>query len=164
MRRSTTNYLVWINTDHAGRIHKCIKGQSSGMYQRFLTILCSLSCIILLMPQGWCCWLAPLSCCQVMAETKLCCQHQAKAVHSCCKQQSTSPESGQPAPLPVKCVKCLNDTIKSSFAHDFDLSVELLGLLPVVSPEVPPVSLFLSPAHLHGDSPPLYVQLCVWRC
>lgn len=133
------------------------------MYRRVLTILCSLCCIILLMPQGWCCWLAPLPCCQVV-EKKSCCQHQAKAEHSCCSHETTSSNPDQPAPLPVKCVKCLHDTIKQSFSHDFDLTVELLGLLPVDSQEVRPVSLFLSPAHLHGDSPPLHVQLCVWRC
>lgn len=136
---------------------------SFSMYQRFLTILCSLSCIILLMPQGWCCWLAPLPCCQVVAK-KTCCQHHPKSEHSCCSHQATSSESDQSAPLPVKCPKCQNDTIKTSFAPDFDLSVELFGLLPVDSPNVAPFSLSLLPTHLHGDSPPLHVQLCVWRC
>jgi len=133
------------------------------MYQRFLTILCSLCCIILLMPQGWCCWLAPLPCCYVN-ETTSCCQHQAKPEHSCCSQQSTSPESDLPAPLPVKCIKCLHDTLKPSFAPDFDLTVELVGLLPIDLKTDLSVSLLPSPAHLHGDSPPLHVQLCVWRC
>lgn len=164
MARSNTTYYSGMDKNYQPGYYVFVThGHHSSMYQRLLTILCSLSCIILLMPQGWCCWLAPLSCCQVI-EKKSCCRHQTKTEHSCCSQHTTSPESDQPAPLPVKCAKCVLDTIKPSFAPDFDLTFELLGLLPVDFLEVPPVSLFFSPAHLHGNSPPLHVQLCVWRC
>ena len=135
------------------------------MYRRIVTILCSFSCIILLMPQGWCCWLAPLECCKVVA-IKSCCQaHTAAKQTSCCSHESSPQKPEQPtAPLPVKCAKCIHDTTKPEITPSLDLTLELVTLLPVDLQFTLPVRLLPAPAHLHGDSPPLHVQLCVWRC
>ncbi len=135
------------------------------MYRRIVTILCSFSCIILLMPEGWCCWLAPRECCKVVAKQSCCQAHAAVKQSNCCSPQVTPQEPEQPtAPLPVKCAKCIHDTTKPEITPSFDLTLELVTLLPVDLQLALPVRLLPAPAHLHGDSPPLHVQLCVWRC
>ena len=159
--------LVWIKSTQYGMIKKRSKGYEASMYRRIVTILCSFSCIILLMPQGWCCWLAPLECCKVVATKSCCQQHTApkEKEASCCSHQSTPQEPEQPAaPLPVMCAKCIHDTTKQETTTSFDQTLELVALLPVVFQSFLPVRLLPAPAHLHGDSPLLHVQICVWRC
>ena len=159
--------MVWIKLILYGMMKQRSKGYDRRMYQRIATILCSFSCIILLMPQGWCCWLAPLQCCKAVV-TKSCCQEHAapkEIESSCCSHQSTQQEPEQPgAPLPVKCARCIHDTTKPEITPSLDLTLELVTLLPVDFQSALPANVLLAPAHLHGDSPPLHVQLCVWHC
>ena len=160
-------YACWPN--RAGLIlasgYDVHRGKKSGMYRRICTILCCLSTAILLMPQGWCCWLPPMQCCEVVSQQS-CCKAAPKAEPTCCHcQKESSPEEDQPAtPLPQKCAKCLHDTIKPTPTDHIDSAPLLSYLLPMdtmgrivgwngISQETRP-----------GASPPLHVQLCVWLC
>lgn len=130
--------------------------------KRFSAILCTLCCVILVMPQGWCCWLIPLECCQV---AKSGCEAQAKPQKSnCCCQTAPVPDDTTPAPLPVKCAKCIHDTTKPSPDVSSDIVLAFAYYLPLQADINESIFLSERLARLPGDSPPLHVQLCVWRC
>lgn len=140
--------------------------RTCNMQKRISAILCSLCCIVLTMPQGWCCWLVPLQCCgEVKANS--CCSSEKTVETRCCCCQSSSCSEQEPQPgnsLPLKCAKCLHDTLKPSSPFAVELTLDFVTLLPVKLFDALELAALCSKAYLSGDSPPLHVLLCVWRC
>lgn len=135
------------------------------MYQRLVIFLGSLSCIILMMPQGWCCWLFPMQCCPVVAN-KACCETVSSQKNSFCCQatHSNQNQSESPSSLPLKCAKCIHDSTKPNHYYTIDVELGFLCLLPIDELFLQPLTHFTPALYLHGASPPLHVRLCVWRC
>lgn len=137
---------------------------AQSMFQLAKALLCSLSCIILLMPQGWCCWLVSLNCCSQTA-TSSCCVPVEKADCCCCHPSSEDlPCKDTDTSIPLKCYKCIHEVIRPALEKSFDLIEIPVTILPFnwqcSSHEIH----LESHAKLLGFHPPLHVQLCVWRC
>ena len=132
------------------------------MHKRLSSIFCTLSCALLLLPQGWCCWIVTLDCnkCRVLKKQKEVCS-------SCCKTKSTENQSSGPLPAqrPDCCWKCWSDTLKpGQLTHD-DGWHALAYTLPVWEGAAQPCARHQAgfPADLAGP-PLIHVRLCVWRC
>lgn len=139
---------------------------AQSMLQPIKALLCSLSCIILLMPQGWCCWLVSLNCCSAPeASPSSCCKPVEKTECCCCSATSESlPCRESDSSLPVNCIKCSYEAIRPALEKPFDIYDYPTALLPFTW-QFTFSEVQLEPrARVHGPSPPLHVQLCIWRC
>ena len=125
-------------------------------------ILCLLSCIILVMPQGWCCFFSPLPCCNV---EMACCEVEKPAKSNCCCCENTPEDTKEsPEPLKLKCSKCIHDVVKPPAQLVFDFDLALIGLLNFDVATSVAVLAQNSIVSLYGNGPPLHIQLCIWRC
>jgi hypothetical protein len=135
----------------------------SSMRRIVANILCFICCIILVMPQGWCCFFSPLPCCK--AESACC--EVAKPVKPnccCCEKTPTDTEESAPQPIKLKCPKCIHDVLKPTAKVVVDFDLFCIGLLEF---DVASAVATISPnaiVSLFGDGPPLHLQLCIWRC
>lgn len=137
------------------------------VYHKMKAIFCLLCCMIILMPQGWCCWLVPLQCCSNDAVPS-CCHTVSQATESCCdacaESQNAQDGEDHSGSIPETCSKCLHDTVRPVFENSTDWFVVPVAILPVELSTGLPCSLLFVSHDVHTVSPPLHVHLCVWRC
>lgn len=138
------------------------------VYQKLKALLCLLCCMIILMPQGWCCWLVPMQCCGHDAIPSTCCHTRSQVAESCCNGCAESPEAQNSqentGSIPETCSKCVYDTIRPVTEKSMDWFDIPVTILPVESTAGLPCSLQTVSHEVHTISPPLHVHLCVWRC
>lgn len=134
------------------------------MYQHIKAMLCSLCCIIIMMPQGWCCWLVSLNCCSHNAVSS-CCVPVEKNDCCCCTTTSEElPCQDTDSSIPLKCYKCIHEVIRPVFEQSFDKFDLPVALLPFNGHCSSHEIHLETHSDLHGSGPPLHVHLCVWRC
>jgi hypothetical protein len=127
-------------------------------------ILASLSTLIMLLPQSWCCWLVPVDCCQQKVTAAV------KTSEQCCCCKDAGDQKPEPAkkgscPQHGACAKSLRDWAKPtvpSWDDGFNSIAYVLPLdLIIGSDSTNPLDQTTSE---RTHSPPLHVQNCVWRC
>jgi hypothetical protein len=155
----------------AGIIHLLQSSLRQTMLRRLHVWLAFLVSTVLALPQGWCCLVVSLGCCQpppagdCEAEAAPCCccsRADEPAPKSCCPTDES--ESGQQSPA-GKCTLCVAATFKPPVKQtDVDDLPVLAYLLPVPAGVSPSAVVVAESAPPHETGPPRHVLLCVWRC
>jgi hypothetical protein len=139
------------------------------MLRRVHVWLAFLVSSVLAMPQGWCCLVMTLGCCQAapveVTESQAsccCCQSKTPTTKSCCPT-GEQPREGSKQPA-GKCTLCIAAAFKPPVKQAQDNPPTLAYLLPVLdasSAAAIEVLSFLAPRE---PGPPRHLLLCVWRC
>ncbi len=134
-----------------------------------LKMVCVICSIILMMPQGWCCFLTPLNCCQ--SSLSCCAEEKQKkpknAESNCCCCDTSCEDSNttpSPQPLRLKCPKCIHDVPQPKPSLCLEVDLPFLYVLTYEPAAMEAAWFPYTIAHLSDDGPPLHLQLCIWRC
>lgn len=128
-----------------------------------LRTLLTLSCLVVLMPQGWCNYV-PALCGKVKAEEP------KKAHGGCCDlcqckdREKPPPEPEAPSP-PSRCCCYELDWLKPNPPLLVKADLPLVGFIVPVVGNPACADMLLEPGlTIHVPSPPIHVLNCVWLC
>lgn len=148
------------------RIDIVRRGGDNSIMRNLTRSLALLSCLLLPLPQGWCCSFGPAGCCEAKARAKQ--APKPPEGGRCCCPEQTIPEAdeGTSAPAPATPSCCCSEK-EPAAAPDTtrplpDLDASLVLFLNVISTDTfataaPVVKVFVI-------SPPRHVLHCVWLC